>query len=49
MQLLVMSFAVEGFWGAAVQNISAKFINNDREFSGPELFLSSGYNDIITS
>ena len=47
MQLLIMSFAVESFWGAPIQNISAKLFSIKDEFEGPELILPGGYMDIL--
>ena len=47
MQLLIMSFAVESFWGAPIQNISAKLFSIKDEFEGPELILPGGYKDIL--
>ena len=47
MQLLVMSFAVEGFWGAPVQNISSKFLNAAHYYAGPEMVLKHGYKQIL--
>ena len=43
MQLLVMSFVIEGFWGAPIQNISAKFLNAGDGYYGPELLFPTGY------
>ena len=47
MQLLLMSFGVESFWGAPIQNISAKLYSTKDEYEGPELILPGGYKDIL--
>ena len=47
MQLLVMTFAIEGFWGASVQNISAKFLNAGDGYYRPELLFPTGYWDVL--
>ena len=38
---------MESFWGAPIQNISAKLFSIKDEFEGPELILPGGYRDIL--
>ena len=43
MQLLVMSFVIEGFWELLFKNISAKFLNAGDGYYGPEYIFPAGY------